>query len=125
MNVLDSAVVSSATKPPLTPGQRVARERNRKGWTQEELAAAAGCTATTISNLERDLRKGRATVEAVAAALETTPEALGFRIRKPLRANQLNARQRELIDELLSLPEDEQTAVRKLLAEMRATRSER
>lgn len=91
----------------------------RRGLTQEELAARVGRHVTTISNLEGDRFSSRSTVEAVARELKTTPEALGFRFRRPLKPSDLTAEQRDLLDELLALPPDEYAAVRDVLAKLR------
>lgn len=110
-------------KSPQALGEIVRKVMTRKGLTQRDLAKRARKSANTINNLVQGRHKqSRATIEAVATVLETSPEELGYRSKRPLRASSLNAKQRELIDELLSLPADEQEEVRRLVAKMRRER---
>jgi transcriptional regulator with XRE-family HTH domain len=53
-------------------GQRVRNHRQRRGWTQQELAGRAGLTHETISNYETGKRRNPslAIAEAIAGALE-------------------------------------------------------
>jgi transcriptional regulator with XRE-family HTH domain len=122
--MLNSGQVPSDKRqaPSPSPGELVQRARNRAGLTQEDLAERIGKHVTTIRNLEGDRHFSRGTVEAVARVLATTPEALGFRFRKPLRASELTPAQRDLVDELLSLPENEQAKVRQVLSALLAER---
>lgn len=51
-------------------GIRIRRFRRRRGWSQEELAARAGLSPRTISDLERGLRlPGYKTLSALARAI--------------------------------------------------------
>ena len=38
-------------------GQRIAKLRENKGWTQEELSAAIGISRASLSHYEKDRRK--------------------------------------------------------------------
>ena len=38
----------------MTPGQRIRKARNWRGWSLRKLAAAAGCDASTIGAIEAD-----------------------------------------------------------------------
>lgn len=109
----------------ITPGERVQQERLRAGFTQQELAHLAGCTRNTIANVEGNKTRSRRTVVAVAQALNTTPEALGYRFRAPLRARNLTAQQREFVEEVLGLPPEEQERVFAVVAAMRRQRVRR
>lgn len=66
--------------------------RERKGWTQEQLAAASGLSQATISNLEAnpESRPAFDTVVDLAKALGLDPQALRFgpdpRVRQAVSA---------------------------------------
>jgi transcriptional regulator with XRE-family HTH domain len=73
------------TGPQATPAPRpsafaaaLTRYRRAKGWTQEELGAAAGVGRLTINKLERGARTNPTpeTIAALTAALELGPTAL-------------------------------------------------
>jgi transcriptional regulator with XRE-family HTH domain len=87
--------------------------------TQEELADRIGRHVTTIRNVEGDRSSSRSTVDAVAAVLGTTAEALGFHFRRAIRPNELTAAQREIVEELLALSAEDQEAVRAMLQALR------
>ncbi len=84
-------------------GARIRFFRQSRGWSQEELAASAGLSPRTISDLERGLRlPGYKTLVALARAVEVSvdrffdedcrqasPETLGPR-RAALRARLLH-----------------------------------
>ena len=60
-----------------TVGQRLARLRKERGWTQVELAERLGIIQSLISDYERDrLRMNPAMVVRFAAALEITTDEL-------------------------------------------------
>jgi transcriptional regulator with XRE-family HTH domain len=62
---------------PETIGQRLARLRKERGWTQVELAERLGIIQSLISDYERDrLRLNPAMVVRFAAALEITTDEL-------------------------------------------------
>ncbi|MEE8586504.1 MAG: helix-turn-helix transcriptional regulator [Acidobacteriota bacterium] len=50
-------------------GARIYQYRNERNWTQEELAAKAGCTHGYISELERGVKS--ASIEAIYGLAET------------------------------------------------------
>jgi transcriptional regulator with XRE-family HTH domain len=60
-------------------GKQIRALRKAKGWTQGELAKAAGLSQTTMSDLERGRNQGSRELDVIAAALDVTPAAL----RKP------------------------------------------
>jgi DNA-binding XRE family transcriptional regulator len=62
--------------PPGHPGERVTLLRRRKGWSQQELARAAGVAQRTVSLVEQGQNVQHATLVALAAALETTVSEL-------------------------------------------------
>jgi transcriptional regulator with XRE-family HTH domain len=58
-------------------GQALVRARARRGLTQEQLAAAAGTTFSTISRLERGLAEPTlTTINKLAVALDMPVSAL-------------------------------------------------
>lgn len=61
-----------------TMGQRVARQRQRKGWTQKELAERAKVPYETINRLENGKHLGPRVdvIVALARALGTTTDYL-------------------------------------------------
>ncbi len=64
-----------------TIGQRLRELRERKVWTQMDLAARAGVSYVTISRIENGYGDGLprpSTIQKLAAALGVTPEYLVF-----------------------------------------------
>ena len=61
-----------------TMGQRVARERERKGWTQKELAARSKVPYETINRLEKGMHTSARgdVIVALARTLGTTTDYL-------------------------------------------------
>jgi len=60
-----------------TPGERLARLRKERGWTQVELAERVGITQTLLSDYERGkLRLNADMIVQLANALETTTDEL-------------------------------------------------
>jgi SOS-response transcriptional repressor LexA len=60
-------------------GERIAKARARKGWSQSELARQAGVRPQSVQLWEADeTAPSRKRIESVAALLETTPEELLF-----------------------------------------------
>jgi transcriptional regulator with XRE-family HTH domain len=106
----------------VSAGERVQQERVRAGFTQQELADLAGCTRNTIANVEGNKTRSRRTIEAVAHALSTTPEALGYRFRSALRTRDLTSQQRDFVEEVLALSPEEQERVFEVVSEMRRRR---
>lgn len=52
--------------------QRIRLERERRAWTQEQLAGATGLGLRTVQRIEREGRASFESVQAIAAALELT-----------------------------------------------------
>ncbi len=124
--MLSSSAVSpeqdGVNVPRVSPGERVQQERVRAGFTQQELADRAGCTRNTIANVEGNKTRSRRTIQAVADALNTTPEALGYQFRSPLRTRDLTSQQRHFIEELLGLTPEEQERVFEVVSAMRRSK---
>jgi len=65
----------------MTVGARVRSARNRRVWTQEDLARESGVPVVTISRIENDRHEGQprpSTVRQLAAALGVEPAWLLF-----------------------------------------------
>lgn len=63
----------------MTPGQRIRKARNWRGWSLRKLAAAAGCDASTVGAIEADENEpGVFVMMRIANALGmTTSQAIG------------------------------------------------
>lgn len=129
--MLSSSPVASRTsrrREGRTPAERVRAARLRANLTQQELADLADKHVNTIANLEdgttpaRLTARGWRTVEDVARVLNTTGEALGYRLKRPVRTDTLTPEQREVVEEILALPDDDLQAVRRMLREIEAKR---
>lgn len=111
-----------------TPGERVRAARIRANLTQQELADRTGKHVNTIAKLEDDAMgprvtaRGWETVSVVASVLGTTPELLGYRRKHRVRARELTAEQRDIIENILSLPKEELAAIREMLRHFEASR---
>ena len=103
------------------------KARIRKGLTQAQLAERARMHPNSIKNLENgtthEVNAGNAA--AIAKALKTSVEDLGLRVRSTavapsIRMRQLSPAQRELLHDILSLPEEQYGALRAALERIRA-----
>ena len=60
-----------------TPGERMAEVRSRMGWTQADLARAAGVSRATVNRLERGhLKPDNPCMQQCLEAMRLTPEAV-------------------------------------------------
>ena len=67
----------SEQKAPTSLGQRLSDLRERRGWTQKELAERAGISVTFLSEVENDRRNvGSATLLKIADALRASLDYL-------------------------------------------------
>lgn len=127
--MLSSLLVAPPSSPreSPTPGGRARAARIRAGLTQQELADRTGKHVNTIAKLEDDAigprvtARGWETVVAVAEVLGTTAEALGYRRKHRVRARELTAEQREVIEEILSLPKEDLARIREMLRRFETT----
>lgn len=69
-----------------TRAKRLTRLRKAKGWSQQELANAAGISQGTIGNVEADIRGYGKSVLGVAKALGVTPDYLECKTDDPGQA---------------------------------------
>lgn len=91
---------------PETFGQRLARLRKERGWTQQELAERAGIIQALISDYERDkLRLNAELIVRFANALEiTTDELLQPHPRKYALRPKRSLRMQRRMDKIEKLP---------------------
>lgn len=103
--------------PEETPGQRLARLRKERGWTQVELAERIGITQTLLSDYERGkLRLNADMIVQLAAALETTTDELlkPSASRSPLRRKPSLRLQRRM-EKIEKLPAHQQNYLLKTI----------
>jgi transcriptional regulator with XRE-family HTH domain len=119
----------SATTP--EPQQSTLRAiRITRGLTQTELARRAGMHRNSIRKLE-DGTTHEVTAEnasALAAALKVSTPDLGLRVRsaaeaRSIRFRRLSAEQRQILDDLLSLPPEDYMLVRGAIERLREKRA--
>jgi transcriptional regulator with XRE-family HTH domain len=103
--------------------------RIKRGLTQMELAQRAGMHRNSIRKLEngttREVTSENAS--ALAAALKTTVSDLGLRVRamteaRSIRIRRLSPEQRQIVDELLSLPPEDYVFIRGAIERLRKKR---
>jgi transcriptional regulator with XRE-family HTH domain len=100
-----------------TPGERLARLRKERGWTQVELAERVGITQTLLSDYERGkLRLNADMIVQLATALETTTDELlkPTTSRKPLRRKPSMRLQRRM-EKIEQLPPHQQNYLLKTI----------
>jgi transcriptional regulator with XRE-family HTH domain len=100
-----------------TPGQRLARLRKERGWTQVELAERVGITQTLLSDYERGkLRLNADMIVQLATALETTTDELlkPSASRAPLRRKPSLRLQRRM-EKIEKLPAHQQNYLLKTI----------
>lgn len=111
------------------PQSKLRTVRIKRGLTQIELAEQAGMHRNSIRKLEngttREVRAEHA--NALAAALKTSVEDLGLRIRaaveaRSIRFRRLSPEQRAVVDDVLSLPPEEYAVIRGVIEQLRQTR---
>jgi len=107
------------------------RERIRKGLTRAQLAERANLHPNSIKNIEngttREVTPGNAA--AIAKVLKSSVEELGLRVRTKIapsvRMRQLTPDQRQLVHDILSLPDEQYAALRAALERIRARKGKK
>ena len=100
-----------------TPGERLARLRKERGWTQVELAERLGITQTLLSDYERGkLRLNADMIVRLANALETTTDELlqPKGSRSPLRRKP-SLRVQRRVEKIEKLPPHQQNYLLKTI----------
>jgi transcriptional regulator with XRE-family HTH domain len=132
MAIPSSTPEKSANKKQRTASEqesRVRKMRTHRGLTQTELARRAGMHRNTIARLEngttREITSENAT--ALAAVLKTSTAELGLRLRASgeapsIRFRRLSPEQRQIVDELLSLPPEDYALIRGAIERLRRKR---
>jgi len=73
------AFVAARSRAHLTPGEVIRMLRELKGWTQAQLAARSGISASNLSLLEHGrVEIGRKRAEQLAAAFDIHPAIIMF-----------------------------------------------
>ena len=114
------------------PGARLRAARLARDLSQIALARLAGMHRNSIRKLENGITR-EVTAEnglALAKALETTVEKLGLRVRPStgapsIRLRRLTAEQRQIVNELLSLPPEDYGLIRGAIEKLRLSRKKR
>ena len=102
---------------PETVGQRLARLRKERGWTQVELAERVGIIQSLISDYERDrLRMNPGMVVRFAGALEiTTDELLQPNAQKHSLRHKPSLRVLRRLEKIEKLPAHQQSTLLKTI----------
>jgi len=84
----------------MTLGKRVKDARTREKLTQKELAGKLGASQHYVSDIERDIKHpSEAMLRRIAAALDTTPEALLYTAPPDARPEPLTPKELEELAE--------------------------
>jgi transcriptional regulator with XRE-family HTH domain len=108
----------------------VRKVRIQRGLTQQQLADLCGMHRNSIQKIEKGLTREitAENADALSAALKIGVEDLGLHVRTgaeapSIRLRQLTAEQRQIVDELLSLPAEDYVLLRAAVARLRERRS--
>lgn len=94
-----------------TPGQRLARIRRERGFTQMELAEKTGMVQTLVSDYERGkLRLNADVILRFATALEVSTDAL-LQPAGPVESKKPSRRVLRRLEQIEALPPAQQTAL--------------
>ena len=121
------------SKPAATePQSPVRAARIKRLLTQQELADLAGMHRNSIVKLENGTTKEVTSENATALAkvLKSSISALGLRVRaateaRSVRFRRLTAEQRQIVDELLSLPPEDFGVIRGAIERLRTKRKKK
>jgi len=121
---------AKATVAAPEPQSRLRTVRIKRGLTQIDLARLAGMHRNSIRKLENGMTQEITpdNARALAAALRTTIADLGLRVRatteaRSIRIRRLSSEQRQIIDELLSLPPEDYGIIRGAIDRLRKKRT--
>lgn len=119
----------TAAAEPQSPVRTVRIKRN---LTQQEVADLAGMHRNSIVKLENGRTKEVTSENAIALAkvLKTSISDLGLRVRaateaRSIRIRRLTPEQRQIIDELLSLPPEDFGVIRRAVKRLRVKRKKK
>lgn len=105
---------------------RLRTVRLKRGFTQQELATLAGMHRNSIRKLENGTTREVTfdNAKALADVLKTSVTDLGLRVRaaveaRSIRFRRLTPEQRQIVDELLSLPPEDYTLIRDAIESLR------
>jgi len=103
--------------------------RIQRGLSQVDVARLAGMHRNSISKLENGTTKEvtAENADALAKVLKTSISKLGLRVRaaaepRSIRIRQLTAEQRQIVDDLLSLPPEDYALIRDAIESLRGKR---
>jgi transcriptional regulator with XRE-family HTH domain len=120
---------SKATAEPQSPLRAI---RIKQGLTQQRLADLAGMHRNSIVKLENGTTKEVTSENATALAkvLKTSISDLELRVRaateaRSIRIRRLTAEQRQIVDELLSLPPEDYRVIRRAVQRLRRKRTKK
>lgn len=122
--VLTSTRLMKSRAKATHPGQRLLELRQKRKWTQEQVAFKSGLTVRTIRNIERGTtepdRIHPETYERLAKIFGVPVEELDPRCRRQwLSEADVTPEQLHIIEGILSLPADRLAAVEKVLKRLR------
>ena len=114
------------------PQSRLRAVRVKRGFTQTELARLSGMHRNSIRNLENGTTHEVTSdnAAALAKALKTSIDDLDLRVRanveaRSVRFRRLSPEQRQLVDELLSLPPEDYAVVRGAIERLRRKKAKK
>jgi transcriptional regulator with XRE-family HTH domain len=93
-----------------TPGQRLARIRRERGFTQIELAEKTGMVQTLVSDYERGKLRLNAMILRFATALEVSTDAL-LQPAGPVESKKPSRKVLRRLEQIESLPSAQQSAL--------------
>jgi transcriptional regulator with XRE-family HTH domain len=123
---------SKGTRARVSSQSQLRDLRLQRGLTQAELAMQCDMHRNSIGKLEKGTTK-EITAEnasALAAVLKTSVSHLGLRVRvaaeaRSIRIRRLTAEQRQIVDDLLSLPPEDYVLIRGAIEQLRIGRTKK
>ncbi|HYR29316.1 MAG TPA: helix-turn-helix transcriptional regulator [Thermoanaerobaculia bacterium] len=122
----DKEPAKGVRRASVTPLRKI---RMQRGLTQTALAELSGMHRNSIRKIETGLTREitAANADALASALKISVDDLGLRVRSAeeppsIRLRRLTAEQRQILDEVLSLPPQDYAIVKAAIDELRRRR---